>query len=97
MTLDQLNIETLQTTAVVENGFLRGTELLNQLDGETVQVVVIHVKKDAKTKSEYDDSELTPQQWERGVAALMAADFADDPAEDIYSREDGKPYDTTQD
>lgn len=39
---------------------------------------------------EYDDSDLTPEQWNRGISRLMAADFANEP--DIYTWEDGEPF-----
>lgn len=90
-----LNLQT--TTAVIdENGVLRGLEPLLNARGETVQIVIIRLEKETGPESEYDDSELTPAQWERGAARLMAADLEDDLAEDIYSREDGKPFDASQ-
>lgn len=90
-----LNLQT--TTAIIdENGVLRGLEPLLNARGETVQIVVIRLEKDAGSELDYDDSELTPQQWERGAARLMAAELEDNPEEDIYSREDGKPFDASQ-
>lgn len=97
MIRDQLNIETLQTTAVVENGFLRGTELLPQLDGETVQVVVIRIKTEktvansTETPVEYEQSDPTPQEWNRMLMQSSAFKAWADPAEDIYRLEDGEP------
>ncbi len=86
-----LNLHT--TTAMIdENGELRGLEKLESLRSQMVQVVIV-----SQREAQYDDSDLTPQQWQRGVSVLLASDFADDPGEDIYSREDGKPYDTSQD
>lgn len=86
---------TLQTTRarVDENGELHGLELLKSLRGREVQVVLVV----DETAVEYDDSELTPAQWNRGLSILMAPHFVDDPEEDIYTREDGKPYDASQD
>jgi len=42
-------------------------------------------------------SELSSAQWHSGLSRLMAPHFQDDPEEDIYTLEDGKPYDATQD
>ncbi|RYG71163.1 hypothetical protein EON80_05645 [bacterium] len=85
---------TLQTTTarVDENGVLHGLEILESLKSKVVQVVVILEKEE-----DYDDSDLTSLQWHRGLSVLMAPHFQDDPAEDIYTLEDGKPYDATQD
>ncbi len=79
-----LHIETLQTTAIVENGFLRGIEPLPQLNGETVQIVVIRVKNDA-----LDGSEIDEKSWHRGIASNPAFEFLADASEDVYSWEDG--------
>ena len=90
--LDQkLNIETLQTTAVIENGFLRGTEPLPQLNGETVQIVVIRVKNEKPEAMEYEMSDPTPQEWNRMLMQSSAFKDWADPAEDIYTLEDGEP------
>ena len=91
-----LNLQT--TTAVIdENGVLRGLEPLLNARGETVQIVIIRLEKETGPESEYDDSELTPEQWHYGVSRLMAANVEHDSEEDIYSLEDGKPYDASQD
>lgn len=84
-----LNLQT--TTALIdENGILRGLEPFHALRGCRVRVVIV------TEEAQYEDCELTPAQWERGAARLMAAELADDPVEDIYSREDGKPFDASQ-
>ena len=85
---------TLQTISaeIDENGVLHGLQKLEALRSQIVQVVVV-----TNGEADYDDFNLTPAQWHRGISNLMAETFVDDPEEDIYSREDGKPYDATQD
>jgi len=41
---------------------------------------------------EYDDSEISEAEWLRWVSASLA-DYLNDPEEDIYTLEDGKPLD----
>lgn len=90
-----LNLETMQTTAVFDaNGILHATTPLPGRDGEQVQIVVIRLREEP---TDYDDTNLTPAQWARGLSVLMERYFADDPAEDIYSAEDGQPYNASQD
>ena len=87
-----LNLETLQTTAVIENGILRGTEPLPQFNGETVQIVVIRVKlEEAGAKIDYEQSDPTPQEWNRLLMQSSAFKEWADPAEDVYTLEDGEP------
>ena len=40
-----------------------------------------------------DDAEPTQNEWLRAAACNPAFDFLNDPEEDIYSLEDGKPFD----
>ena len=85
------SFQTFETTGVVdENGVLQVAPFVGVPAG--LVRVSVAVSKDA-----YDDFDLSPQQWNAGLSRLMAPHFADDPDEDIYSREDGKPYDATQD
>jgi hypothetical protein len=39
-----------------------------------------------------DDTDIDEQEWRRGAARNPAFDFLDDPAEDIYTRNDGRPF-----
>ncbi len=39
-----------------------------------------------------EDAEIGEQAWLRAAAANPAFDFLRDPAEDIYTRTDGKPF-----
>ncbi len=39
-----------------------------------------------------EDAEIGEQAWLRAAAANSAFDFLRDPAEDIYTRTDGKPF-----
>lgn len=80
-----LNLQT--TTAMVdENGELRGLERLKNLRSRLVQVVIV-----SEREPEYDDSELTPQQWNKMLMQSSAFKEWADPAEDIYTLEDGQP------
>lgn len=80
-----LNLQT--TTAMVdENGELRGLERLKNLRSRLVQVVIV-----SEREPEYDDSELTPQQWNKMLMQSSAFKEWAAPAEDIYTLEDGQP------
>lgn len=80
-----LNLQT--TTAMVdENGELRGLERLKNLRSRLVQVVIV-----SEREAQYDDSELTPQQWNKMLMQSSAFKEWADPAEDIYTLEDGQP------
>jgi hypothetical protein len=72
-----------------ENGFLHSVRPFPELSAPRILATA-----DAEEEIEYDDSEPTPQE----VTAMSAAAFADwaDPAEDIYSMEDGKPYNSDE-
>ena len=39
-----------------------------------------------------EDSDLSEQEWLRGAAHSPAFEFLKDPAEDIYTPSDGKPF-----
>ena len=41
---------------------------------------------------DYDDSELTPEQWQNAMNSNPALSFLHDPLEDIYTCEDGQPF-----
>ncbi len=93
-TIDQnLNIETLQTTAVFdENGFLHATRPLPGRSGETVQIIVIRVQGEKpEAEIEYEMSDPSPQEWNRMLMQSSAFKEWADPAEDIYTLEDGEP------
>lgn len=40
-----------------------------------------------------EETEISEQEWLRAAAVNPAFDFLQDPAEDIYTLEDGKPFD----
>ncbi|MBW3636401.1 MAG: hypothetical protein KY445_08045 [Armatimonadetes bacterium] len=80
-----LNLHT--TTAMIdENGELRGLEKLEPLRSQLVQVVIV-----SQREPQYDDSDLTPQQWNKMLMQSSAFKEWADPAEDIYTLEDGQP------
>jgi len=39
-----------------------------------------------------DDVDIDEQEWLRAAARNPAFDFLNDPAEDIYTRDDGRPF-----
>lgn len=85
------SFQMFETTGIVdENGMLQVEPLVGVPAGR-VRVSL------AVSKNGYDDSDLSPQQWNAGVSRLMAPHFTGDPVEDIYTLEDGKPYDATLD
>jgi len=88
----QSTFQTIETTATVdENGILKVAPLVGVAPGEVRLLVIVAPPYDAEAP------DLTMEEWHAGVSRLMAPFFADDPEEDIYSLEDGKPYDATQD
>lgn len=87
------SFQTFETTgAIDENGVLRVAPFAGVPAGQ----VVVSVKVPQEVL-DYDDSDLSPKQWNAGVSRLMASHFQDDPEEDIYTLEDGQPYDTAKD
>ena len=88
------SFQTFETVGTVdENGVLQSTPITGVRAGAVRLLVMVPQEEPPN----YDDSDLSPEQWKAGLSRLMAPHFADDPAEDIYTREDGKPYDATQD
>ena len=86
-----LQLETIQTTARIdEQGILHGIEPLAGFEVGEVQIVVIRVKNDAP-EEEMDLSEISEAQWRRAMSRNPVFDFLKDPAEDIYTWEDGEP------
>jgi len=80
-----LNLQT--TTAIIdENGELRGLEKLFDLRSRRVRVVIV-----SEQEREYDDSELTPREWNKMLMQSSAFKDWADPAEDIYTLDDGEP------
>ncbi|MFO7676053.1 MAG: hypothetical protein R6X12_07050 [bacterium] len=74
----------IETTAIVENE--RRLTLLDSVpiqDQTRVRVIILVP----------DDAEPDDQEWLRQAAANPAFDFLTDPAEDIYTVSDGKPFD----
>jgi hypothetical protein len=41
---------------------------------------------------EYDDSEISEEEWLKASSRLQALDFLNGEGEDIYTWEDGKPF-----
>ena len=81
------SFQTFETTGTVdENGVLQVEPFVVGAPPGQVRLSVAL----ATSPLDYDDSEPTPQE----LAAMSMTTFADwaDPAEDIYSVEDGKPY-----
>lgn len=98
------SLQAVELTGFVdEHGNLTGLEPLQGLTPGEVRIIVLREAATANNGQKadyenvnYDASELSPEQWERGVSRLVAADFADDPEEDIYTREHGRPFDASQ-
>lgn len=84
-----LNLQT--TTAIIdENGELHGLEKLPMLRSQLVKIVILpQIQSEART--EYDDSEVTPREWNRMLMQSSAFKDWEDPAEDIYTLKDGEP------
>lgn len=88
-----ISFQTFETTgAVDENGVLQVEPFVGVPAGRVRVSVALAIEP-----PDYDDSDLSVAQWNRGLTRLMAPRFMDDSPEDIYSREDGRPYDATQD
>jgi len=88
----QSTFQTIETTATVdEHGVLKVAPLVGVAAGEVRLIVFVTPQKESEAP------DLSRKQWHAGLSRLMAPHFADDPEEDIYSKEDGKPYDAKQD
>ena len=81
-----LKMQHIETTGTVDkNGNLTLDKPLDLRD-MPVKVVVSFEKK-----IEYDDSEMSEKEWLKFAARSTAFDILSNPAEDIYTLEDGKP------
>ena len=56
---------------------------LSNIDPSRVRVIILVP----------EDSEIEEKEWLSAAAANPAFDFLRDPAEDVYARDDGKPFD----
>jgi len=80
-------LRAFETTATVDDPqHLSLAEPLPHINSGCVRVIVM------VEELEYDDSEIDEAQWVHAVSFWQAPDFADDPAEDIYTMEDGVPF-----
>jgi hypothetical protein len=62
-------------------------------DGNTTLKMGKHFsKKDAKIVVLIKDDEISENEWLKLAIAGKAFDFLNDPAENIYTMEDGEPY-----
>lgn len=86
-----LNLHTVETTANLdENGVLHVNEPIRGLEaGEVLVIVVARPITEVKPSVSYDD--ISSQEWNRAMANSSALGFLHDPAEDIYTWEDGEP------
>ncbi len=50
------------------------------------------VTVEALGELDYDDSEITDEQWRVAMSRNPALAFLHDPAEDVYTLEDGQPF-----
>lgn len=85
----QTTFQTIETTATVdENGVLKAA-LVGVAPGE-VRVFVMVAAPQAK-EEDHMLEEIDEKTWHRGIATNPVLDFLKDPAEDIYTLEDGEP------
>ena len=90
-TYSQATFQTIETTATVdENGVLTVPALRGVRAGE-VRVFVLVSPLQTKPTSGDTSEEITEAEWHRSLTTNPAFDFLKDPAEDIYSWEDGEP------
>lgn len=91
LTPTQTTFQTVETTGTIdENGVLTVAPLVGVAPG-TVRLFVLVTTLVSDEVPDYDDSEPTAVE----LAALQSHSFPewDDPAEDIYTWEDGEPVD----
>lgn len=85
-----LNLQTVETTANLdENGVLHLKEPIRGIEAGEVLVIVVARPRNDKIPEQYDD--ISPEEWYRAMMSSSALAFLKDPAEDIYTLEDGEP------
>lgn len=83
-------LPSLKMTAHIDkNGRLLGDKLLRELRGGQVEITVFLPKSAAP----YDLDDPTDEEWMRALT-VWNSELADEP--DIYSAEDGIPYDASK-
>lgn len=89
MTSFQTTFQTIETTATVdENGVLKAA-LVGVAAGE-VRVFVMVAAPQTK-EEDYTLEAIDEKTWHQGIVSNPVFDFLKDPAEDIYTLEDGEP------
>ncbi len=84
-THSQTRFQTIETTATVdEKGVLNVAPLVGVAAGE-VRIFVLVALPD------YSLDEINQRQWRQAMQNSSALEFLADPAEDIYTLEDGEP------
>lgn len=87
-----LNLHTVEATANLdENGVLHVNEPIRGLEAGEVLVIVVARAQNHPVPERYDD--ISSQEWNRAMMNSSALAFLKDPAEDIYTLEDGEPID----
>jgi hypothetical protein len=72
-----------RTGRIDERGSLRQDESLPAASQGPVRVIMLFPEAD----------EVTEEEWYRAAASNPVFDFLKDPAQDIYTLEDGEPFD----
>ena len=70
------------TGTIDERGVLRLDQPITSVRPGRVRVVLLMT----------DDADIDEQEWLQAAARNPAFDFLNDPAEDIYTRDDGQPF-----
>lgn len=80
----------VETTGTVdEQGWLHLAQPVSSSRPGPVRVILIFPSADDGAENDTEEE----QEWLRVASRNAAFDFLRDPAEDLYTREDGKPFD----
>lgn len=91
LTPSQTVFQTIEVAATIdENGVLSAPLLVGVPPGE-VRLFVLVAPPQPQGELDYSLEEITEEQWRRGMQNSSALAFLADPAEDIYTTEDGEP------
>lgn len=86
----QTVFQTIETRATVdEQGVLNVAPLVGVPAGEVRLFVLVALE--TKQEPDYTLEEISTKQWRRAMQNSSALAFLADPAEDIYTLEDGEP------
>jgi len=92
MTSTHSTFQTFEATGILnENGVLEVAPFVGATAGRVRVTVLVAPLLPAETQDEnYSLEEIDEKTWHRGIASNPVFDFLKDPAEDIYSLEDGE-------